>query len=117
MQNLRLEEYTVNHIMTEGFTTEKRFSPELVAILTKATRNEGMDACVELRNLEDDGQEHYYMPENSEYIPVTQWCSEEEETEPQVWSIFMFNDPVTKSTRMIGWICDSHCEIYLRKIV
>ena len=44
MQDLRLEEYTVNHIMTEGFTTEKRFSPELVAILTKATRNEGMDA-------------------------------------------------------------------------
>ena len=120
MESLRLEEYTLGHLMTEGHLTEYRFSPQLVAILCKADANENMDICLELTKLDDvddDYTEHYHMPEDSEHILVTEWCSIEESNEPGVWSIFMFRDPVTKSTRMIGWICDGHCYPYLRKII
>ena len=118
MQDLRLEEFTVNHIMTEGHLTELRLSPELVGLLAKATRNEEMNIDTELSDLGlNDDIEHWEMPEDSEYIPVTQWCPDEDANEPHIWSIFMYKDPVTNSTRMTGWMCDSHCNNYIRKIV
>jgi len=118
MQDLRLEELTVNHIMTAGYLTELRLSPELVGLLANATRNEEMNIDTELSDigLNDDIQ-HWEMPEDSEYIPVTQWCPDEEASEPSIWSIFMYKDPVTNSARMTGWMCDSHCNNYIRKIV
>ena len=116
--NLRLEEFTVNHIMTAGHLTELRLSPELVGLLAKATRNEEMNIDLGLSELGlDDDIEHWEMPEDSEYIPVTQWCPDEDANEPHIWSIFMYKDPVTNSTRMTGWICDGHCQNYIRKIV
>jgi len=118
MQDLRLEEFTVNHIMTEGYLTELRLSPELVAILAKATRNEEMNIDTELSDLGlDDDIEHWEMPEDSEYIPVTQWCPFEEASDPNVWSILMYKDPVTNSTRMTGWTCDGHAEPYTVAII
>ena len=112
-----LEDITMGQMMTTGRIEHCRFSPELVAILAKATTNEKMEMDLELNRLEDDGQEHYFMPEDKDHVPVVQWSESEDSNEPGEWSIFMFRDPITQSNRMVAWICDGHCWVYLRKII
>ena len=111
----KLKNFTVEQMMNDGRIDGCRFSPRLIAILAKADRNEALEINQELADFDDDGD--YDMPADSDFIPVTQWSESEDSNEPGEWSIFMFKDPLTKSTRMVAWMCDSHSWPYTVAIV
>ena len=110
-----LKDFTVRQIMTDGHLEQCRFSHRLVEILAKATRNENLEISRELSGFDDDGD--FFMPAHSEHVPVTQWCETEDCNEPYYWSIFMFRDPITESSRVVGLRSDGSANFYLVRII
>jgi len=111
------------------------FSRELVDVLSKADilpeQGSGFDdMSTELLDLDErvDGYyiDHYGVGFESkgeflwkkptDTVTVTEWL-ETDATDPGEWIILSWNDPVTRSTRMVGLTYDSHCHPYLTKII
>ena len=103
------------------------FSRELVDVLSKAGFDEMSTDLLDL----DERVDGYYIDhygvgfeskgevlwkKPTETITVTEWL-ETDDTDPGEWIILSWSDPVTRSTRMVGLVYDSHCHPYLTKII
>ena len=106
---MELENITLKDIMSTGRFEDYKFSKKLISIFSEAIRQPVI--AWDIADLDRD--EHF----NNGDIPVTAWHQGTDSDEPGDWTIWIYRDPVTESTRIIGGFFDSHGLEHLTKIV